>query len=166
LFRPPSILLHTPVKGAGGSVAGWGAASSVGSLPSTPNRLQEWMSLLLPNTPEKEGAESSSVQSVPFSVPDSFNAQLSDNFNMASSVLCGEGSSWPKRDGDEISLSSLLNQLVSPAKSTASSRYTDLKLPFDLQSLVADNSVDLTAKFAELAASIAAADTSSSKHRP
>lgn len=56
------------------------------------------MSLLLPNTPEKEGAESSSVQSVPFSVPDSFNAQLSDNFNMASSVLCGEGSSWPKRD--------------------------------------------------------------------
>jgi len=166
LFRPPSILLHTPVKGAGGSVVGWGAASSVGSLPSTPNRLQEWMSLLLPNTPEKEAAESSSAQSVLFSVPDSFNAQLSDNFNTASSVLCGDGSSWPKRDGDEISLSSLLNQLVSPAKSTASSRYTDLKLPFDLQSLVADNSVDLTAKFAELAASIAAADTSSSKHRP
>jgi len=34
--------------------------------------------------------------------------------------------------GDEISLSSLLNQLVSPAKSTASSRYTDFKLPFDV----------------------------------
>nr|SVE76243.1 EOG090X01XB [Daphnia longispina] len=68
--------------------------------------------------------------------------------------------------GDEISLSSLLNQLVSPAKSTASSRYTDLKLPFDLQSLVADNSVDLTAKFQELANSIAAADSNTSKNRP
>jgi len=171
LFRPPSILLHTPVKG--GSIAGWGAASSVGSLPSTPHRLQEWMSLLLPNTPEKEGTtESSSAQnSVALcggTVADSFNAQLnSDNFSVTTSnLLSGEGSAWPRRDGDEISLSSLLNQLVSPAKSTASSRYTDLKLPFDLQSLVADNSIDLTAKFAELAASIAAADTSSSKHRP
>lgn len=35
-----------------------------------------------------------------------------------------------------------------------------------LQSLVADNSVDLTAKFAELAASIAAADANASKSRP
>ena len=39
--------------------------------------------------------------------------------------------------GDEISLSSLLNQLVSPAKSTASSRYTDFRLPFDVSSILA-----------------------------
>lgn len=38
-FRPPSILLHTPVK-AGGSGAGWATASTASSLPSTPNRLQ------------------------------------------------------------------------------------------------------------------------------
>ena len=63
------------------------------------------MSLLLPNTPEKEAAESSSAQSVLFSVPDSFNAQLSDNFNTASSVLCGDGSSWPKRDVKLYSIS-------------------------------------------------------------
>lgn len=37
--------------------------------------------------------------------------------------------------GDEMSLSSLLNQLVSPAKSTASSRYTDFKLPFDVNNI-------------------------------
>jgi hypothetical protein len=38
-FRPPSILLHTPVK-AGGSGGGWATASTASSLPSTPNRLQ------------------------------------------------------------------------------------------------------------------------------
>ncbi len=36
-FRPPSILLHTPVK-AGGSR--WDTASTASSLPSTPHRLQ------------------------------------------------------------------------------------------------------------------------------
>lgn len=167
-FRPPSILLHTPVK-AGGSTAGWATASTASSLPSTPNRLQEWMSILMPNTPEKPGAESSSVRSIPFSIPDSLSSFFGENGtfpSLASSLHSGEGSTWQNRDGDEISLSSLLNQLVSPAKSTASSRYTDLKLPFDLQSLVADNSVDLTAKFAELAASIAAADANTSKNRP
>ena len=39
-FRPPSILLHTPVKG--GSI-GWGAASTASSLPSTPHRLQGFL---------------------------------------------------------------------------------------------------------------------------
>lgn len=34
LFRPPSILLHTPVKGIG-----WSASSTASSLPETPNRL-------------------------------------------------------------------------------------------------------------------------------
>nr|SVE74979.1 EOG090X01XB [Daphnia dolichocephala] len=63
-FRPPSVLLHTPVK-AGGSTAGWATGSTASSLPSTPNRLQEWMSILMPNTPEKNGTESSSVRSVP-----------------------------------------------------------------------------------------------------
>nr|SVE92869.1 EOG090X01XB [Moina brachiata] len=42
LFRPPSILLHTPVKGTG-----WSASSTTSSLPATPNRLHEWMSLLV-----------------------------------------------------------------------------------------------------------------------
>lgn len=48
--------------------------------------------------------------------------------------------------------------------------YFFLPFVFDLeqlQSLAADNSVDLTAKFAELAASIAAADANgASKNRP
>lgn len=117
------------------------------------------MSILLPNTPEKNGVESASVRSVPFSIPDSLSSFLGENGTLptlASSLHSGEGSTWHNRDvlltqlfcfnssffnlniflfyfqGDEISLSSLLNQLVSPAKSTASSRYTDLKLPFDV----------------------------------
>ncbi len=119
----------------------------------------------MPNTPEKNGNESSSVRSIPFSIPDSLSSFFGENGtlpSLASSLHSGEGSTWQNRDvklyhfdipqyslislvtyiiflcfqGDEISLSSLLNQLVSPAKSTASSRYTDLKLPFDVSSLL------------------------------
>ena len=61
----------------------------------------EWMSILMPNTPEKNGTESSSVRSVPFSIPDSLSSFLGENGNLptlASSLHSGEGSTWQNRD--------------------------------------------------------------------
>lgn len=63
--------------------------------------LLEWMSILMPNTPEKPGAESSSVRSIPFSIPDSLSSFFGENGtfpSLASSLHSGEGSTWQNRD--------------------------------------------------------------------
>ena len=65
------------------------------------------MSLLLPNTPEKGGgggggaAESASVRSISFSIPDTLSNYLGDNGNApttAASSVNGEASGWSMRD--------------------------------------------------------------------
>lgn len=61
----------------------------------------EWMSILLPGTPERNGVESASVRSVPFSIPDSISSYLGENGTfptLASSLHSGEGSTWQNRD--------------------------------------------------------------------
>ena len=64
----------------------------------------EWMSMLLPNTPDKTGvagpSNESSVRSVPFSIPDSLSTFLEEHGGTirTSSLHSGEGSAWPTRD--------------------------------------------------------------------
>jgi hypothetical protein len=59
------------------------------------------MSILMPKTPDKNENESSSVRSVPFSIPDSLSSFFGENGalpSLASSLHSGEGSTWQNRD--------------------------------------------------------------------